>query len=138
MPRPKLQIPLDELELHAIRSAGPGGQNVNKVATAIQLRFDVVRSRSLSERVRARLLDIAGNRVSQEGVLVMTARRFRTQEANRRDVLDRLARLVHRAEQVPKRRVPTRPSRAAKRRRLDDKRRRGARKALRRSPRRED
>ena len=132
------QIPDDEIELSAIASSGPGGQNVNKVATAIQLRFDITRSRVLTDAVRARLIALGGSRVTRDGVLVITARAHRTQEANRRDAFDRLATLVERASHVPKKRVKTKPSKAAKRKRLEDKRQGGRAKSLRRRPSLED
>ena len=116
------EIPDDEIELSAIASSGPGGQNVNKVATAIQLRFDIARSRVLADDVRTRLIALGGSRVTNEGVLVITARAHRTQEANRRDALERLATLVERAHHVPKKRVKTKPTAAARRKRLENKR----------------
>jgi ribosome-associated protein len=126
-------IALDEAELEErfVRSSGPGGQNVNKVASAVQLRFDVRRSPSLPEGVRARLERLAGRRLTQEGVLVITAQRHRTQEANRRDALERLIELIRRAAEPPVPRKPTKPSRASRRRRVDAKTRRGALKRLR-------
>ncbi len=111
----------DEIEERFVRSSGPGGQNVNKVATSVRLRFDVRSSRSLPDDVRERLIRIAGSRVTREGVLVIEAGRFRTQERNRRDARERLARLVERAAQPPKPRRPTRPPAAAERRRLEGK-----------------
>ena len=128
---PTLSIPLSELVLSFVRSSGPGGQNVNKVATAVQLRFDVPNSPSLPEPVKARLLAKAGGRATREGVIVITAERHRTQPLNRADAITRFAELVRAATVVPRKRRPTRPTLASKRRRLDAKTRRGAVKALR-------
>ena len=117
---------LDEGEVSEsfIRASGPGGQNVNKVASAVQLRFDVRHSPSLPVAVRERLERLGGNRVSQDGVLVITAQRFRSQERNRRDALDRLVALIRRAANPPPPRRPTAPSAAARERRLAGKTRR--------------
>ena len=127
------QISLDERELEErfVRASGPGGQNVNKVSTAVELRFDVVGSASLPEGVRVRLARLAGRRLSDEGILVIRADRFRTQERNREDARERLTELIRRATIVPKRRVATKPSRASKERRRDDKKKRGRVKRLR-------
>ncbi len=122
-----------EIEESFIRSPGPGGQRVNKVSTAVQLRFDLRRSPSLPEAVRARAERLAGRRLSKDGVVVITAARFRSQERNREDALARLVALLRKASRRPAPRKPTRPSAGAKRRRLDDKTRRGAIKRLRRT-----
>ena len=127
------EIALDEseIQLQFVRASGPGGQNVNKVATAVQLRFDVVHSPSLPEDVRGRLLRLAGARVSKEGVLVIDARRFRTRERNRQDAVERLVELIRRAAKPPKTRLRTKRPLASVRRRLEAKRRRGETKRLR-------
>lgn len=124
-----------ELGFEFVRASGPGGQNVNKVATAVKLYFDIERSPTLPPAVKLRLRSLAGRRVSRDGVLVIDARRFRTQEANRRDALERLLALLGQAAVAPKPRRPTRPSAAAKARRLEAKKRRGAVKQARRGPR---
>jgi ribosome-associated protein len=130
---PDITIEEKELEETFVRSAGPGGQNVNKVATAVQLRFNVKDSPSLPEPLKDRLYHLAANQINAEGILVIVARRFRTQERNRQDARERLISLVRRAAVPPKPRRPTRPSQAAKERRLEEKRRRSHQKRLRRS-----
>ena len=120
-----LAIPDTELVERFVRSAGPGGQNVNKVATAVELRFDLAGSPSLPEPVRARLLAKRDRRITDEGVLVISAQRFRTQERNREDARERLAAFIASGLRAPKPRVATRPTRASKERRLSGKRERG-------------
>ena len=123
----------DEIQEQFIRSSGPGGQNVNKVATAVQLRFDVARSPNLPEPVRERLKRLAGRRLTGDGVLIIDARRFRTRERNRHDALERLIALVQKAAVAPRPRKATRPTAASKRRRLEEKVQRGTLKRGRRS-----
>lgn len=133
MIRVNAQIELDEREIQEdfVRASGPGGQNVNKVSTAVQLRFDVAHSPSLSEYVRARLIKLAGRRLTQDGVLIIEAERFRSQRRNRDDALERLIALINEACEVDKPRRPTRPTLASQKRRLDSKQRRGDTKKLR-------
>jgi ribosome-associated protein len=129
------RLGLDEADLSEsfIAASGPGGQNVNKVATAVQLRFDLANCATLPEPVKARLRTLAGRRLSQEGVIVIIANRFRTQAQNREDARQRLFELVRTAAVAPTRRKPTRPTKASKTRRLDAKHHRGEIKRLRRS-----
>ncbi len=128
----RIAIEENEVRLEFVHASGPGGQNVNKVATAVKLYFDVERSASLPPEVKRRLRSLAGRRVSRDGVLVLDARRFRTQEANRRDALERLLGLLRQAAVAPRPRRPTRPSAASRARRLEEKRHRGAVKQSRR------
>ena len=121
----------DEIMERFVRSSGPGGQNVNKVSTAVELRFDVAGSPALPGEVRARLVSLAGRRLTDDGVLVIRAERFRTQERNREDARERLFELIRQACVVPKRRVKTKPTRASKERRREDKARRSNVKRLR-------
>jgi ribosome-associated protein len=129
-------ITIDESELlfEFLRASGPGGQNVNTVSTAVRLRFAVMACPSWSEDVRTRLMGLAGRRVGRDGVLSIEARRFRTQEANRRDALERLVQLVLKAVERPRTRRKTKPSAASRTRRLEAKRRRGQAKQVRRPP----
>jgi ribosome-associated protein len=134
------RVAIDESELQErfVRSSGPGGQNVNKVATAVELRFDAARSSALDEPAKARLRALAGARMTADGVLVIDARRFRTQAQNREDARERLAALVRQAITRPRRRKKTAPTAASRERRITTKRRRSEAKAARVKPRAEE
>jgi ribosome-associated protein len=127
-----LSLDEKEVQFFFVRASGPGGQNVNKVATAVQLRFDVGNSTSLPGDVRTRLIRIAGRRVTQDGILIIEARQYRTQERNREDAVARLVALIQRALERPKPRKKTKPSRAAEERRIESKKKRGKIKQARR------
>jgi len=130
---PTISISEGEIKEEFMYSSGPGGQNVNKVATAVQLRFDLQKCAALTGDVRDRLVSLAGRRLSGEGILIIEARRFRTQAANRKDAMARLIDLIRRASRPPRSRRKSRPTRASKERRLKAKRRRSQTKDLRRS-----
>jgi len=131
---PRISLDEGELEFAYIRAAGPGGQNVNKVSSAVQMRFDARRSPSLPNDVSVRLQRLAGSRLTQDGVIVISANRFRDQQRNRADAIERLAEMIRKAEPPPVKRKPTKPSRAAREKRLESKAKRGAVKSMRQRP----
>lgn len=129
---PRISLAESEITMEFVRSSGPGGQNVNKVSTAVELRFDAANSQSLPPEVRSRLIKIAGKRVTSEGVLIIEARRFRTQEKNRGDAIERLTGLIRKAAVEPVKRRKTRPTYQSKEERIKSKKRRSRVKELRR------
>jgi len=130
---PHIAIAEDELTFRFVRASGPGGQNVNKVSSAVELRFDVAHSPALPDAMKARLKQFAGSRLTEDGMLVIDAQRFRTQGMNRKDAIARLVALLHAAAIPPKHRIPTRPSRGAREARLESKRKTSLSKQARRS-----
>jgi ribosome-associated protein len=127
---PQVSIPRSEIQLSAVRASGPGGQNVNKVSSAIHLRFDIADS-SLPDQIKSKLFKLSDKRITRDGVIVIKAQRFRDQDKNREDAYERLQSLILKALYQQKRRVPTKPSKAAKRRRLEEKTKKSQKKALR-------
>ena len=130
---PALQIDENELRFEFVRASGPGGQNVNKVATAVQLRFDISNSPSLASDVKGRLIRLAGSKVNVDGIMLIEGKRFRTQEANREDVIHRFVELVRKSVVPPKPRKKTKPTTASKEKRLKEKKQRGEIKKYRQS-----
>ena len=129
---PDIKISENEIKFRFIRASGPGGQNINKVSTAVQLRFDVKNSPSLSDQVRYRLIRLGGRRITEHGILIIEARRFRTQERNRQDAIDRLVKLIQKAAEKPKTRIKTKPTLASRQRLVAAKKRRSRIKRMRR------
>ena len=129
----QIRIPMSEIQLNAVRSQGAGGQNVNKVATAIHLRFDAKNCTAIPERAKQKLLHLSDHRITDAGIVIIKSQAYRSQDRNRQAALSRLTELLASVLREPKRRVKTKPSKKAKRKRLDDKNRRGALKKSRRS-----
>jgi ribosome-associated protein len=131
---PEIILNEDELDWEFVRSSGPGGQKVNKVSTAVQLRFDVQGSPSIPEGIKERLIEIGGKRFTAEGILIINARRYRSQAKNRQDALERLIELLLKAVDIPQQRKATKPSQASKTRRREEKKRKSVKKRLRKKP----